>query len=276
MPRAFRGGLLGPRAAWCAGGMRGSKRSLSIDGTTQRKACRVDLSGCLLEYRVPARTDPSRIGELVDTLERVYGRPDLVGRFDPVEELVCCILSQHTSDLNSLSAFERLRSRFADWESLAMEEPSRLADVIRSAGLANQKAKSILACLGEIKRRVGAYSLDFLRDMAPKDARAWLEDLPGVGPKTASIVLCFAFGMDVIPVDTHVYRVAWRLGLLPEKCGENKAHDLLLETVPRGLGFRFHIALIQHGRTVCRAQRPRCDTCLLAARCVFRAAQSLL
>lgn len=207
------------------------------------------------------------IAELLEALEEVYGRPRFISRFDPMEELVSCILSQHTSDANSFPAFTRLRETFADWQAVVDAGPEGVAPVIRRAGLANQKAKSIVACLRQIKERNGDYTLENLRDLPMREGRAWLESLPGVGPKTASIVLCFSFGLGAIPVDTHVYRVSWRLGLISDKIDEKKAHDALLEIVPPDLAFRFHVALIQHGRQTCKAPFPDCERCTVRKHC---------
>ena len=207
------------------------------------------------------------VRNVIERLEQVYGRPRMISRFDPMEELVSCILSQHTSDANSFPAFTRLRETFPDWQDVVDAGPEKLADVIRKAGLANQKSKSIIACLQQIKEMTGAYDLEHLRTMPTVQARDWLLELPGVGPKTASIVLCFAMGQEAIPVDTHVYRVSWRLGLIPEDIGENKAHDLLLEIVPPDFAFRYHTTLIQHGRITCRAPLPNCESCTVQDIC---------
>ena len=205
--------------------------------------------------------------ELVERLEEVYGRPRMISRFDPMDELVSCILSQHTSDANSFPTFTKLRETFPEWQDVVDAGPERLADVIRGAGLANQKSKSIINTLTEIHRRNGRYDLENLRTMPMLDARRWLMELPGVGPKTASIVLCFSMGQEAIPVDTHVYRVSWRIGLIPEDVGENKAHDLLLTLVPPDLAFRYHTTLIQHGRVTCRAPLPICEQCTVTDLC---------
>ncbi len=210
-----------------------------------------------------------RIPELIERLEADYGRPRMIARFDPMEELVSCILSQHTSDANSFPAFTRLRERYPRWEDVVADGPEALADVIRKAGLANQKARSIVACLKEIQSRTGEYSLEALRAMPTPEARRWLQELPGVGPKTASIVLCFSMGRHAIPVDTHVFRVSWRLGLIPESIGENKAHDALLALVPEQYAFRFHVALIQHGRITCKAPLPVCERCSVRDQCAW-------
>lgn len=208
---------------------------------------------------------------VVDRLENVYGRPRFVRRFDPMEELVSCILSQHTADANSFPTFTRLREEYADWQSVVDAGPERLAATIRQAGLANQKAKSIIGALTQIKDAFGSYTLDPLSKSSMAEGREFLESLPGVGPKTAAIVLCFGFGLPAIPVDTHVHRVSSRLGLIPPKTDANKAHDVLLQVVPEELAFRFHVSLIQHGRLTCSAQRPACDRCVLCQECPSRA-----
>lgn len=214
-----------------------------------------------------ARIEPSAVEAIVVALEAVYGKPRRIARFTPMEELVSCILSQHTTDASSFPAFTRLRETYADWQDVIDAGPEAVADVIRKAGLANQKARGIIACLKKIQELNGEITLEPLRAMSTLEARDWLMALPSVGPKTASIVLCFSMGRDAIPVDTHVYRVSWRLGLIPEGIGEKKAHDLLLDIAPEGMSFRFHVALIQHGRNICKAPLPTCEICPVSGQC---------
>lgn len=209
------------------------------------------------------------IRRLVHDLEAVYGQPPFVIRFAPLDELVSCILSQHTTDATSFPTFHYLRSVAPTWEEVAAMSQEELANVIRRCGLPNQKARSILGCLAEIRRRHGSYTLEPLASMPMEEARQWLETLPGVGPKTAAIVLCFALGMPAIPVDTHVFRVAWRVGLIPKSAGEAKAHVLLQHSVPEDLAYRFHATLIVHGRTLCNARKPKCEECPVRRRCDF-------
>jgi len=162
-----------------------------------------------------------------------------------------------------------LMATFVGWQAIVDAGQEEVASAIKNAGLANQKARSIIACLEVIHAKVGDYSLEVLRSMPTQDAKDWLLELPGVGPKTASIVLCFSFGRETIPVDTHVYRVAKRLGILPEKDDETKAHETLMALVPKDLAYRFHAALIQHGRNLCRAPTPECAPCILRDRCLW-------
>ena len=206
---------------------------------------------------------------LTKRLEAAYGKPPIMPRFDPMDELVSCILSQHTSDANSFPAFYKLKEKYPTWEQLAKAKAETIAKVIRNAGLANQKSKSIIAALKEIKTRNNDYHLDNLKRLKPNEAREWLEELPGVGPKTASIVLCFSLGMDVVPVDTHVFRVAWRIGLIRKEIGEAKAHDTLQKKVPKGLSYRLHMAFIAHGRAICKAPLPNCPDCPITDQCAY-------
>ena len=206
-----------------------------------------------------------------ERLQKIWGKPVWSARFDPVEELVACILSQHTSDMNSLQAFAQLRSKYPLWQQVIDADTAELVEVIRNGGLANQKAPRIQQVLKQIAidNPQGAISLDFLQPMSDDDARDYLKKLPGVGPKTAAIVLCFAMGRNVIPVDTHIFRVSWRLGLIDPKIGENKAHDALQALIKPDDAYPYHILVIRHGREVCKAQKPQCQSCSLFDICRF-------
>lgn len=211
------------------------------------------------------------IPEIVARLEALYGVPEWKPRNNPLEELIHCILSQHTSDANSFRAYRLLRERYPTWQAVVDAPTAELAETIRSGGLANQKAPRIQAVLKAIYEAHGDYNLDWLHDLPTPEAKKFLLSLPGIGPKCAAIVLCFAMGRPVIPVDTHVFRVSWRLGLIPKSLGEAKAHDALEAMIPEPLVYRFHVALIQHGRAVCKAQNPRCTECPLQGFCAFYA-----
>lgn len=209
------------------------------------------------------------IEEIVARLEALYGVAEWQPRQNPLEELIHCILSQHTSDANSFRAYRLLRERYPTWQAVAEAPVHELAETIRIGGLANQKAPRIQAVLKAVYAARGQYSLDWLRELPTPEARKFLRSLPGIGPKCAAIVLCFAMGRPVIPVDTHVFRVSWRLGLIPKSIGEAKAHDALEALVPEALVYRFHVALIRHGRAICKAQNPRCQQCPLQELCAY-------
>jgi endonuclease-3 len=186
-----------------------------------------------------------------------------------IDEIVATVLSQHTSDTNSERAFAQLKEAFPSWELIAAAPVGQVADAIRSGGIADQKARRIQQILAAIEDREGRINLDRLHDLDDVAVAAYLESLPGVGPKTAACVLTFALGRAAFPVDTHVHRVAKRLGWIPATATAEKAHRLLGPRVPPDIRYDLHVALITHGRKVCRAQRPRCDSCVLRDLCTF-------
>lgn len=220
------------------------------------------------------KTALSAIAEIVRRLEERYGEANWSPRWNPEDELVACILSQHTSDVNSFRAFDNLKRRYPAWDEVIAAPTEQLADTIRCGGLANSKAARIQEVLKIIREQEGSVDLSRLKQLSDEEARRYLMALPGVGPKTAAIVLCFALGRPVIPVDTHVFRVAWRLGLIRKQIGEARAHDALQEKVPPEIVYNFHVALIQHGRQVCKAPVPRCYDCPLTDLCAFYAEKS--
>ena len=144
-----------------------------------------------------------------------------------------------------------------------------IARVIWNGGLSRIKAPRIKAVLQDIRERCGSLDLDFLAELPLEDAKQWLRELDGVGPKTAAIVLSFALGMPAMPVtDTHIHRVSRRLGLIGPKVTADQAHDILEASVPPERVFGLHVHIIAHGRQVCRrARRPLCDRCVLSERC---------
>ena len=188
---------------------------------------------------------------------------------DPVETLVSTFLSQNTNDVNRDRAFERLRLRFPTWEQVRDARLAELIEAVRPAGLGPTKAPRIQEALRRISDKRGAPSLEFLRDLPLEEARAWLLSIPGVGPKTAAIVLLFAFGRPAFPVDTHIHRVARRLGLIAPETTREQAHERLERLLPPEIYYAFHINLITHGREVCHAGRPECARCVLRDVCEY-------
>jgi endonuclease-3 len=196
-------------------------------------------------------------------LRKRYGELLPPRRSDPLEELVLTVLSQHTSDVNAERAFESLRAAFPSWDDVVAAPTRAVADAIRSGGLADTKAPRIQDILREVAERRGAFDLSFLAGLSDDEARAELMSLPGVGPKTAAVVLSFSLGRDAMPVDTHVHRVTRRLGLVPQKSSAERADRILHELVPDGLRTPLHVALIRLGREICKAPIPRCRVCPL-------------
>jgi endonuclease III len=210
-----------------------------------------------------------RAAWVCDRLDEEYGELEWRSHGEPLGALVGTILSQHTSDINSERAYDNLRRVFPSWEQVRDAPVGEIADAIRSGGLADSKAPRIKTVLEQIHEKAGQTTLDFLRDMPTDEAKAYLHGFHGVGPKTAACVLMFSLCRPVLPVDTHVFRVSHRLGLIDKKLGEAKAHDALQSLLPPERVYPFHVHMIRHGRRVCVAQRPRCSVCVLRDRCDY-------
>lgn len=212
------------------------------------------------------------IQEIHRRLIEHYGHhawPARGGRYDPISELIFTVLSQHTSDVNAGRAMEKLLDTFGSWETVRDGDVQSIALAIQGGGLARVKAPRIKAILEQITQERGSLDLSFLVPWDLLQARAWLRSLPGVGPKTAACVLAFALNKPALPVDTHVHRVATRLGIIPPKTSAEKAHDLLEDMVPPEDRYDFHVNMIAHGRQVCKAPHPLFDRCFLRDICAY-------
>lgn len=214
-------------------------------------------------------------------LENRYGRwreryPDSFpahGAEDPLDTLVLTILSQATNDNNSLRAYEQLRQTFPSWHQVAVAETEAVARALRPGGLARQKAKRIQDILRVIEQQRGSLDGRFLDGMSEREAFDYLVSFPGVGPKTAACVLLFALGYPRFPVDTHVARVARRLGLVPSELDAVRIQERLEALVPDALKLDLHVNLIEHGRSTCRARAPLCESCVVRLHCAHAAGE---
>lgn len=216
-----------------------------------------------------ATTRPDKYEAIYNLLLETYGEPEWQRYQPPVDQLVNTILSQQTTSANRQQAFDRLRERFPDWKAV-MEAPlAQVREAIHPAGLSSQKAPRIQNALRYIQRERGELNIDFLADLPVEEARAWLTQIKGVGPKTAAIILLFTFQLPAFPVDTHVHRVTKRLGLIDSDVSAAKAHDVLEEIVPPAHYYPFHKNLIQHGREICQARTPKCHICPLQECCAY-------
>jgi endonuclease-3 len=200
---------------------------------------------------------------VLNLLRKYFGNRQFKPHFDPLAELVLTILSQNTSDINSRPAFKALKQNFSNWDDLLNADTQQIEDTIKSGGLGHIKAQRIQQSLREIQHRRGNLDLNFLGELPVSEAREWLKQLPGVGNKTANCVLLFALGKPALPVDTHIFRVTRRLGLIHQNSSLEEAHRLLEEMVPPEDIYEFHVLTIEQGRRVCIAQRPRCSQCVL-------------
>ena len=198
-----------------------------------------------------------------------YGAPAWRTPVAALDELISTILSQNTNDLNRDRAYTALRASFPTWESVRDADPREVISAIHHAGLANQKGVRIQNILRELTAKRGSLSLEFLKDLPTEEARQWLLQFKGVGPKTAAIVLLFSLNKPAFPVDTHIHRVTKRLGLIPAKASAEQAHQHLSGLFPIETYAAAHMNLIRLGREICRARRPDCPNCPLQRMCEY-------
>ena len=206
---------------------------------------------------------------IIQNLERTYGVPENRRARDPLDMLIQIILSQATSDTNSHRTFSALKKRFPTWDGALRARESTIAECIRAGGLANQKAAVIKSVLGQIKREHGTLDLSFLHDLRDEEAARYLSQFRGIGPKTVACTLLFACRKEVFPLDTHIFRVLRRMGLIPQKCTDARAHEIMNGLVPEGKFYSFHVNLIRHGRALCRPREPLCERCPVVEYCDY-------
>lgn len=208
-----------------------------------------------------------------EKLVETFGIPEWKPDGDALGGLVATVLSQHTSDVNSERAYQRLRERFSTWEAVRDAPQAEVEDAIRPGGLAAVKAARIQEILRVLSARAGGgapeAALADLGELPLDEALARLRELPGVGPKTAACVLLFSLGKPAFPVDTHVLRVTRRLGLIGPHTTAEAAHDELAALIPPEWRHTMHVNLIRLGRQMCYARTPACERCPLRAECRY-------
>jgi len=217
-----------------------------------------------------SRRDKDFLRRVIAILDDFYGRPVLSPRYPPVDELVFTVLSQNTADVNTERSFAALKARFPRWEAARDAGGAQIEAAIALGGLAHTKAPRIKSILEALSVRTGRPDLGELDGMPDAEAQDYLTSLPGVGPKTAACVLLFSLGRPVMPVDTHVHRVARRLALIDGTVTAERAHPILTELAGSDDAeqvYAAHVDLVRHGRRICHARRPRCVECPLAGMC---------
>ena len=191
------------------------------------------------------------------------GRLPLGNRRRALDELFFILLTTMTQ-YGAIDTFRAVKAEFTPWRRLlddAAEE--RLRELISPLGLSRQKAARMVAIAKFLQRDLGTVSLEPLRRMDDADAERFLRTLPGVGVKVARCVLMYSLGRATCPVDTHVYRVARRTGLIAAGVSYQEAHAAVQEAVPRALRYGIHVAFVRLGRELCRARAPKCLQCPL-------------
>lgn len=240
-----------------------------MSGTSKHAASDADFA---FAPAVPGSEAPhEKVARIYQLLVETYGIPPWEPDGDALGGLIATVLSQHTSDVNSERAYARLVETFRTWEAVRDAPVEAVAEAIRSGGLAQQKAPRIQEILRELTKRSPGeqLSLNRLSAMPVDEALRYLQSFPGVGPKTAACVLLFNLGRPVFPVDTHIWRVTRRLGLIGARSSADAAHTELTALIPPEWRHTMHVDLIRHGRAICHAQRPECPRCPLRAECQY-------
>ncbi len=221
-----------------------------------------------LDVDINARLS-AKVMVIYDRLLERYGPHPLVPRRDPMHELISTILSHRTTQRNEQLAYDSMWRVFGSWEAIRDAPVDKLTEAIKLSNFPEVKAPYIKGILATISERRGEYSIDFLKDVPVQEALDWLMSMPGVGIKTATLVLLFCFGKPVMPVDTHVHRVAQRTGLIGAKVSPTAAHPLLWALLPADpyILYNYHINNLLHGQRVCVAGTPRCALCPLTDMC---------
>jgi endonuclease III len=208
-----------------------------------------------------------RVRLVVHALEKRYGSPRLNNKDDPLDELIFILLSQMTTGPSYERVFDRLKTTLGAWDCILSVSAAKLRALIADAGLSNQKAPRLIAIAKRLREDFGAVTLLPLANLDDEQAERYLTSLPGVGLKTAKCVMMYSLSRQVLPVDTHVQRVASRLGLVSRGIPRQLVHDVLEAVVPPALRYSFHVNAVAHGRELCRARGPLCASCRVHRSC---------
>jgi endonuclease-3 len=220
-------------------------------------------------------TDDLRGKALVihERLCAVYGCPiPYFHSLDPLSELISSLLSHRTRNADSGRAFKALRARYADWAALRDAPVAEVEETIEGVTWPEQKAPRLRAVLQAITERHGSLTLDFLGRMPAAEARAWLETIPGIGPKTSAAVLSFStLRQAALPVDSHHHRVAQRTGLIPHSLSVGPSHAALAALLPPDWDaqqvYDNHEVMMLHGQRCCFFRNPACRRCAILDLC---------
>ncbi len=186
-----------------------------------------------------------------------------------VEEIIYTMLSQNTSDVNSLKAFDNLRSTVGNWDDLLLMQPSQIALAIKVGGLSKVKAPRIKEILLKLTDRFGTLDKVSFAGWSKSDIIEYLTAMRGIGLKSAACIMLFGASISAFPVDTHIFRVSKRLGIIPMDSTTEYAHDLFDKAIPDAQKYDLHILMIKHGRVCCKAIKPACTRCGLTGFCYY-------
>ena len=212
---------------------------------------------------------PEKISQIISLLNKEFPGPEpKPSKSDPLDVLIATMLSQNTTDKTSYRAFLNLKNDIGDWNAVEKTSVAKIKKAIKVCGLANQKSLNIKKLLKNLKKEHGKLTLNYIKKLDNNEIYRDLLRYNGVGIKTISCVIAFGLGRDVFPVDTHVHRLANRLGLAHAKTPD-KTFEQMNKIIPEGKKFLLHTLLIKFGRKICRSRNPMCGNCVLYELCEF-------
>jgi endonuclease-3 len=208
------------------------------------------------------------VRRVCEVLDRIYGKPRHGNPKSPIDDLVYIVLTNKTSPGAARAAFQNLKRRFGNWDGVADAKLSDVRRLLKPAGLSDVKSRQLRDALRTIRRDFGKLSLSRLKRLSCREAEGYLTSLRGVSEKVAKCVMIYTLAFDVLPVDSHVHRLATRLGWTARKRAD-QCHAELEALVKPPHRAAFHAAGVAHGRRVCRPVRPRCDCCAIRNYCMY-------
>ena len=203
-----------------------------------------------------------------EALQRRYGLPRLGNPDEPMDDLVYVITSNKTSPETAQSVYSQIKSKFQTWDKVLDAPPQALYSIVKPAGLATVKSKQIRDTLWTVREDLGSYNLGQLKNKPPEEVGDYLVSLPGVSEKVAKCVMMYTMSAEVLPVDSHVHRIATRLGWTARKRAD-QSHAELEALVPPKRRYAFHVDCVMHGRLVCRPKSPACGDCCISQYCPY-------
>jgi len=216
----------------------------------------------------PPRVRAQIVRRVCEALERTNGRPRFGNPVDPLDDLIYIIVSNKTSPSIAQQTYARMKREFAVWDDALASPPSALQSLLETAGLATVKSQQIRAALEKISSDFGSCDLTQLKARSEREVQDYLVSLPGASDKVAKCVMMYTMDADVLPVDSHVHRIAKRLGWTSRKRAD-QCHDELEALVPPHRRYALHVDCILHGRSVCRPRGPACARCCISRHCAF-------
>lgn len=209
-----------------------------------------------------------RLGEAINRLQAKYGNPNHGNKANPLNEYLYIILSTKTTFHSFKKTYKNFKKKYPKWTDVLNTNIKDIESCIQNGGLGKTKAKFIFETTLKLKKDFGKASLAPIRSFKNKEMENYLKTLPGAGVKVAKCIMMYSFSRDVLPVDTHTYRISKRLGFIKNiETNSIKVQREIEKIIPKGKRKTYHVTCVSHGRKVCRDLQPKCALCHLTDLC---------